>query len=238
MQHTFIPFALALSLGACTAGNGDEAILITKNVVAGDACSFSSAASEAGLLHGTINVHSPNGYRLHPQMLSRIEAREGFEDQRTILTKGAHVDITFADPALANVGGGALTKFDSLFSAPLLPNGGVTDGAFEAIPAALLDAIATAKGTASFRTELIVKATVFGEMAGDEVTSNEFQFPVTVCSDCVVNVLVDANNVALACPVMMETLNKGNACNVFQDGLVDCCTRSGALVCPAPVMLP
>ncbi len=231
MQHTFIPFALALSLGACTAGNGDEAILITKNVVAGDGCSFSSASGEAALLHGTISAYSPSGYRLHPQMLSRITAREGFEDQRTILTKGAHVDITFADTSLAGVGGGALTKFDSLFSAPLSPNGGVTDGAFEAVPAALIDAIRTSKGTATFRTELIVKATVFGEMAGDEVTSNEFQFPVTVCNDCVLNTIG-------ACPSMAELANTGNPCNPFQDGVVDCCMSGANLVCPAPVVLP
>ena len=120
----------------------------------------------------------------------------------------------------------------------MAPNGGVTDGAFEAVPAALLAAIVGVKGTATFRTELIVKATVFGEMAGDDVTSNEFQFPITVCSDCVLNVLRDAMDAPVACPAMMEIANKGNSCNVFQDGVVDCCTKSGMLICPAPVVLP
>ncbi len=234
MHRTFITAALALSLGACTAGNGDEAILVTKNVTPGDGCTFTSSASEPGLFHGTISSLSDRSYRLHPQMQSRISGVEGRDEQRTIITKGAHVDISFANPA-DQVGDASLLHFDSLFSAPVFPNGGITDGAFDIVPADLIKAIRDAKGTASFRLELIVKVVVYGDMSGSDVTSQEYQYPVTVCSDCVVNVLAEK------CPVTEALTNLGNPCNPFQDGMVDCCMTDatpGKLMCPAPVVIP
>ncbi len=232
MHRTFITAALALSLGACTAGNGDEAILVTKNVTPGVGCTFVSATSEASLSHGMISALSDRSYRLHPQLQSRISGDQAHNEQRTIITNGAHVDIAFAD-ASEKVGADALLHFDSLFSTPVYPNGGITDGAADIVPADLIKAIKDAKGTAAFRTELIVKVVVFGDMSGTDVTSQEFQYPVTVCSDCVVNVL------PAACPATVALVNPGNPCNPYQDGTVDCCKDStGKLMCPAPVVLP
>ncbi len=231
MHHTFITAVLALSLGGCTAGNGDEAILIIKNVVPGAGCTFASTSAESGLFHGTINALSDRNYRLHPQMQSRISTVKGHDDQRTIITKGAHVDISFVDTG-EQVGSDALLHFDSLFSAPVLPNGGITDGAFDIVPADLIRAIRDAKAGASFRTELIAKVVVFGDMSGSDVTSQDYQFPVTVCSDCVVNIL------PAACPARTALANAGNPCNPFQDGMVDCCKdATGKLMCPAPVVV-
>lgn len=232
MHRTFITVALAASLGACTAGNGDEAILVTKNVTPGDGCTFVSATSEASQAHGTISAFSDSSYRLHPQMQSRVSGVQGMDEQRTIITKGAHVDITFADPA-EKVGDNSLLHYDSLFSAPVYPNGGITDGAFDAVPLDLIKAIKAAKGTTPFRVELIVKSVVYGDMSGSDVTSQEFQYPVTVCSDCVVNIL------PAACPATMELANPGNSCNPYQDGTVDCCMTDetpAKLLCPAPVV--
>ncbi len=230
MHHTFITVALALSLGACTAGNGDEAILLTKNVVPGPGCTFASSLAEPALFHGTINAKSPRSYRLHPQMQSRISTLAGKEDQRTIITRGAHVDVEFANSADDIGAPAALTHFDTLFSAPLFPNGGVTDGAFEVVPAELIAAINTSHQGAAFSTELLVKVVVYGDMSGTDVTSQEFQFPVTVCTDCVLNIL------PVACPATEMLLNPGNPCNPYQDGTVDCCMAGDKLMCPAPVV--
>ena len=57
-----------------------------------------------------------------------------------------------------------------------------------------------------------------------------------MCNDCVVHVLTDDMDKPLTCPVpTTTTVNKGNSCNPFQDGPVDCCTQGTSLVCPATV---
>jgi len=232
MQRAFIPVCLAISLGACLASNGDEGIIITKNVaVSGDACTFTSSAGEAFLPHGTISTYATSGYKLIPQMQSRITALAGQEDQRTILVRGARVDIAFADSSLDDLKADGLTHFEALFSAPLPPNGGIIDGFFDLVPIGLIEAIAARAGTTErYRTELIATIKVFGDMAGSEITSQDFQFPVTVCNDCVVNIVG-------ACPLPLgSTVSAGNPCNPYQDGVIDCCQDATAgLVCPATV---
>jgi len=249
MQRPSVPFVFAAALGACVASNGDEGIFVTKNVAPGADCSFTADVAEPFVSHGTIDLHSPSGYRFHPQMQSRISADAGQEDARTVLLRGARVDIDlvstdasgnklFSTSELAALKTAGATHFQSLFSAPLRPNGGIADGAFELIPTSLLQAIAEKAGssTASFRTEVVGKVVVYGDMSGDEITSQEFQFPVTVCNDCVVNVLEDGTGAPLTCPVPAGTVvEQGNSCNPFQDGTVDCCSAGTSLQCPATV---
>lgn len=245
MQRLLVPIVFAAALGACVASNGDEGIFITKNVAPGAGCTFTGAADEQFLAHGTYALGAPAPYQFHPQMQSRITAETGQEDARTILLRGARVDLEFADTTLftaaelATLKTSGATHFKSLFSAPLLPNGGITDGSFDLIPVALGDAV-TAKAGAGFRTEVIAKVVVFGDMSGDEVTSQEFQFPVTLCADCVTNLLTSPAGAPLACPVPDgTTVSPGNECNPFQDGTVDCCLQTdGTALCPAPIAPP
>lgn len=234
-----LALSLAAALGACVADNGDEGIFITKNVVPGEGCTFSASESSAFLSHGTWSALSPVGYRFNPQMKSRISALADQEDQRTIITRGARVDIEFGDPNLAAkldlaaLEANGVTKFESLFSAPIAPNGGITDAGFDLITRRLIDEIAAVEpallsGT-PFRTEIIASAVVYGHMSGAEVTSQPFRFPVTLCNDCVVNVIG-------ACPVAGDVEPRaGNPCNPYQDGVVDCCTSGEDVICPAIV---
>jgi len=241
-----LPTVCALSvaaLGGCAAENGDEGIFITSNIAASDTCSFSASGSEPFLSHGTFSVHSRFGYRLHPLMKSRVTATTTQTDARTVIVEGARVTLTFPDEgvlgaaqqdALRNSG---IMRFTSLFSAPLTPNGGLATGEFDLITPALLDELIAAKGNGilavdapSFRAELVATVVVYGDMAGSEITSQEFQYPVTICNDCIVNELG-------ACPLPMGTVltNTGNACNPYQDGNVDCCRMGADVVCPATV---
>lgn len=245
MRSFTIPLTLLAALGAgCVDDSSDGGIFVSKAVAVGETCSFSSTATEAFLPHGVLSVFSTGGYQLFPQMTSRITATDTQIDQRTIILQGARVDIEITDDELAGeldlqqLQDDGITKFQSRFTAPLLPNGGVTDGAIEAITPELIDAIAAVrpdlKNTASnrevFRTELLAHVTVFGDMAGDEITSQKFTFPVTLCNDCVVNILGPCDLPAGTTP------SEGNACNAFQDGTVDCCVEAtGALTCPGRV---
>jgi len=244
MRSFTIPLLLA-GLGACVDDSSDGAIFITKNVAPGDDCTFTSTEGELFLPHGVWSVHSTGGYQMFPQMKSRITAAADQIDQRTIILQGARVDIELADPALradldlARLQAEGITKFQSRFSAPLLPNGGITDGAIELLTRRLIDEIIAVRpgidnvnqdAAPAFSTELLASVVVFGQLAGDEVTSQSFTFPVTLCNKCVVNIVG-------ACPLPEDAAPRtGNSCNQFQDGNVDCCVNgSGGLVCPATV---
>lgn len=224
---------VSLGLAACAADEGDESIIVSKNVVPGDMCTFGASSAEQFLPHGEVSAFAKRGYTLYPQLTSRIVATDAQLQQRTITLKGARVDLTFPDPALAGVTG---IKFESRFSGPLAPNGGITDVGFELIPTSVIDQIRSAIGatpttTDSKRAEVIAKVVIFGDLSGDEVTSASYEYPVTVCNDCVTNVIG-------TCPLPAGSVVGGtpNPCNPYQDGTIDCCAMGNDVVCPATVV--
>jgi hypothetical protein len=187
----------------------------------------------------------------------------GQESMRTVALMGAKIDlvvgpITVEDPlgnltfSCAAEGASAcfteaertalamsaVTKFRSLFSAPLAPNGGLSTATFDLIPTAAVREIQRKAGTvpagARLHAQVVATATIYGQLGGGEVESLPFVYPVTVCNDCVVNV-------GKACAETPASFmpRPGNPCNPFQDGVVDCCTdAAGALVCPAVGTMP
>ena len=70
-----------------------------------------------------------------------------------------------------------------------------------------------------------VRIRVFGSTNTQDLESDPFDFPLYVCSGCLI-----AN--VLACPFTAAAANKGNECNVAQDNFVDCCSLNGQLFCP------
>lgn len=226
----------ALTGAAGCADSGDEAIMVMKNVHPDDEdCVSTAAANEVGIARGSLEVLVPSGYLFFAQLKSRITALAGQEDQRTIFTSGANVDITFPGSEffdateLAELRERNLTRFKQPFVTPISPNGGLTDVPFDLIPEALVEEIAIkADLTKRFRIEAQATFTVIGEMAGGEVTSQPYTYGVTIGNN------VSINNVGacagLADGFMAQT---GYACNPFQDGVVDCCTSGNNLLCPA-----
>lgn len=229
--------SLVFPLVGCVAadGAGDEAIYVVKAVAANDSCSFSATDTEPYIGHGEINVFSPNPYLIYPQLRSRIVTSNAAEQEmKTIQVHGARVTLDFKDKTIGSVVSAANKKFQTLFTAPLAPNeGSVTDTRFELIPDGALAEIAASVGPGEkLDTEVVASLVVFGDLAGDEVVSQAFQFPVTICSDCVIGNLAP-NGTLPACP--LTSARAGNACNPYQDGIVDCCLQDGALVCPGAV---
>ena len=230
MQRASILISLGLALTACAANQGDEGIFITKNVAPGMGCSFAATANEPFHAHGTVSVLS-SGYRIYPQLVSKITATDKNVEARTIQARGARVDIVSTDPALAGISMDA-RHFESRFAAPIAPNGGITDAEFIGISEAYLKEVAAIKGTAAFESEVIVHAVVYGDLSGSEVTSqSDWEYPVTICNNCVINVIN-------TCPLPAGTVVRDarGVCSQFQDGFVDCCSLPGnQLQCPAAV---
>ncbi len=239
MRTRFVAAAIAvgaLTLAACADDSGGG-LIIRQNLAptATDGCTFSPDLTAPYFARGTISMLSQQPYVLTPLIESRITAPEGQESQRTVLIRGARVDARIESITVNNQSvevdtsdfpEGSL-KFTSLFSAPLAPNGGLSVGDFDLLTSSLIATLRDRYGAqGSARVQVVAEVRVFGDLGGDEIESDTFSYPVTVCNDCIVN------NVG-ECPTMAE-VRTGNPCNPFQDGVVDCCTSGGNLLCPAP----
>lgn len=232
--------SLLLVFAACTVDSGDESFIIRNNLAPpSDGCAFTADLAAPILPRGQIRTDSPIPYLLDPLFESRIVAPEGKESQRTIFVKGAKVELVIGPIESIDASGTVsldttteTVKFESLFSTPIPPNGGLSAGQFDLVS---LDALAriNAKTNPANRihAQIVATSTVFGDYYGDQIESAPYQYPVTACNDCV---FLSAGT----CPLPMGTLLRGgNVCNPFQDGVVDCCTdpTSGNLICPATV---
>lgn len=229
---------LAASVG-CVAETGGEAMVIRQNLAPGDSgCTFMPSPTAPFYSRGAIDLLSPVPYAMTPLIESRITAVMGQESQQTIALRGARVDLELG-PISFEVNGAVQTnetteivKFRSLFSAPLAPNGGFSTAHFDVLPTTALATIRgkLPAGAIHVHAQAVATVVVYGDLGGDEVEGVPFVYPVTVCDDCVVNVL------SATCPLPMgTTVRTGNVCNPFQDGVVDCCGAGAGLRCPATV---
>ncbi|HWU90471.1 MAG TPA: hypothetical protein VN253_24570 [Kofleriaceae bacterium] len=252
---------LATAAAGC-AGTGDEGLVIRNNLApSGTSCSITASRSAPFQARGSLSTSSPVPYVLTPLIESRITAPAGQENSRTVSLMGARIDLElgpitvedaqgglvfscaaegasacFGDAERAALADAGTTKFRSLFSAPLAPNGGLSSASFDLVPTAAIREILRKAGTvpagARLHAQVVATATVYGNLNGSEVEGPPYVYPVTVCNDCVVNVVG-------ACATTPATFmaRPGNPCNPYQDGVVDCCSNGGALVCPAVGML-
>lgn len=234
---------LAVSLcafAACTSDSGGGVIIRQNLAPPGDGtCALSPALDAPFIARGTIAMSSPLPYILTPLLQSRITSLMGQESARTVSMRGARVSLTIEGASVDDTAMDLDTtgfpvgaaKFTSLFSAPVAPNGGLTVGEFDIVPTSFLAAVAAKTGTAGrVHVQAVAQITVYGDLGGGEIESEPFFYPVTICNDCILNVVA-------ACPLPTAAMvNTGNACQPYQDGVIDCCSNpDGTLVCPATV---
>ena len=217
-----------VALAGCLAHSGDEGMVVLNNTaITGNMCTLLGTAGQAFQTQGVISSLSPFAYVLTPFLQSKISVGDPTDVaqvlQRTIQLQGARVDLSVA--------GGKVSlpnnHFAALFSGDLPPQGTANVG-FDLVPPEDIAAINSALGPATTpgSVTVIASAVVYGTMGGNEIDSNPFQYPVTVCNNCVVTDLG-------ACKGLMAgTISVGNPCNPYQDGVLDCCEGTG-LVCPA-----
>jgi hypothetical protein len=238
-MRRLVTIVLISSSAAACATNGGESIIVLKNVVPADGCTFNSSESEAFVTHGTLDLAFDHPYLFAGQMKSRVVlsadptgtgSTTSDIDAKTIFLRSANIDLAFPNPPFALTGlSPGLTHFKKLFSAVLRPES-ITDATFELIPADLTKEI-LAINAAPPNIEVEATFTIIGDMGGNSVSSQPFVFPVTL-----------GNNLTLhnqgTCPLPKGTVvDPGNPCNIAQDGDVDCCTdaTTNTLVCPATV---
>jgi hypothetical protein len=232
---------VAAALAGCAADNGDEGILILSNSAPpDDSCSFTGSEDQAFLSRGNLSVFATEGYEMHPLMKSKIIATEDKINERTIAVEGARINLTFPDETVFSAAqqddfrSRGIMRFTQLFAAPLTPNGGTSNGRFDIVTPALLSELIAAKGAAitgpdEFLVQVVATVVVYGDVAGEEVVSQEFQYPVNISNNRIVRVLG-------TCPLPAGTVvAQGNFCNPYQDGVVDCCSVGTGIRCPATI---
>jgi hypothetical protein len=232
-----IPFTLL----ACV-DTGDEGIYVLNNTaVTGETCSLTGAPSQAMVGHGLISVYSPTAYVMTPLVQSRIKSAENVDDiSKTIQLRGADIRLTIKAVSIERDGNFMVTNpetmlpgFSVLFSGSI-PPGGSVNAFVDLIPPGTIRQIAQMSGADlnidSLNSEVQAEVVIKGDLAGDSVESQPFYYPVTICNDCVV-----VNNGA--CPMTLMAPRSGNACNPYQDGIVDCCVdASNNLICPGTTL--
>lgn len=241
MLRVLAPALFTLAFAGCVADNGGEGFVIVSNelIMTGiPQCTVLAASTGPFLSRGEISTRSTSGYVLTPVLQSQITSESTADMlQRTITLQGANVELTVDALTIGHADGtftkatppvlqGTDGKFLSQFSGSLAP-GGLTGAIFEIVPVTTMAAIKQAAGAGAGDTidaEVTANIKPFGEMGGSRVDGHPFKYPVSVCSDCVVRDIG-------ACPV--TATNKGNPCNVYQDGIVDCCESANGLLCPA-----
>lgn len=214
--------ALTLLLTSACADGGDEGFHIVHNLAPPSDCTYSPGGPF--MSSGLMDVNSPQPYVFTPEIESRITVVDNQNiAQRTIVLRGARIEVQNAQT------GATLGKLTSLFSASLTPGGKVAV-AFDIITPEMA-AMAGASGDT--RVQLVAKITAYGALGGsDEIDSVPFQYPVTVCDGCILDI-------AGTCPLPFgSTVIDTRTCHEFQDGRVTCCTDNGELVCPAVLSPP
>jgi hypothetical protein len=131
------------------------------------------------------------------------------------------------DRAPRNSADYALLHYSIPWAASIGSGGGLLASRVAAFPIALAARIAATGDVGVSRTSMVVnvRVRVFGSTSTQDLESDPLDFPVYVCSGCLV-----AN--VLTCPFTVEPSNPGNPCNVSQDNYVDCCSLNNELICP------
>ncbi len=247
MARSIVSAALPLLVlaGACVDNNADSGLVILRNIAPELGCAVDPTSSTVRT-SGILEDDAAFGYVFTPVVRNDLVTVEGENvTAKSIFVTGARVTIDFYDPTLfteaeqATFDTDGLTKFIVPTSGAIDPDGGVQTFHLEIVPTELLAKIAPKLAAMTTdptpETVLDVRVQFFGTRSGDDVSSNTFRYPVTVCHDCLTNVL----GPCAALPTDVE-IRDGGACGPDQDGVIDCCLAADLTtrVCPAVPPVP
>jgi hypothetical protein len=227
--------ACVASMSACKHDDSTlfvQDVLAAQPVTAGEECSFTSDPTQPFISSGVFDIafgrqgYEPT-YLIGNQAVPEVNSQQLQTETDIITVQGAIVRITDSS-------GNQVANFTRLAAATVYPSTGSVPG-YAPITVTTIDQ-ATVQGDADLQsnvstggtTRLVTYVTFFGiTTGGNSIQSGEFEFPVDVCSGCLigfsstdVNPLLPTPNCALAASSSSTSLP--SPCVQGQDFTVDC----------------
>jgi hypothetical protein len=207
-------------------------VLAGQPVTAGQQCTFSDDPTQAFISSGVLDIalaqdYNPT-YLIGNQSVAEVNSQQLQTETNIITVQGAVVRI------VDGTSGAQLSTFTRLAAATVYPSSGSVPG-YEPITVTTLDsntiqhdALLLANVGGGGITRLVTYVTFFGvTTGGDNIQSDEFEFPVDVCSGCLISFSATDDNPHAAQPNCLLAGASGATaapapCVTGQDFPIDC----------------
>ncbi len=220
--------SLVVFSSACT--DGGSVLVILQNQVPDGNCTISGSPGNLFRSRGVMDVNSRGGYLFTPVVQNVAIGDRSDPSEHLVTIQGGDIEVVFPE-GFTGTEGIPDTKFTTLFSGAISPDGSTTAFGFEVLTGNFLEGVKATGNLAADGSNfvtLVAKVSVYGEMDGGTVQSEEFNYPIDVCDGCLITDLGDCS--ALPAGFVGESF----AClGHIQDAFHTCCTIGGNLLCPA-----
>jgi hypothetical protein len=173
----------------------DDSSLFVQNVIfpqpqgAGTECTYTANPSQLFLSVGTLDTAFRNDYEAVFLLANQLVAVAGQSNSTEVMTETNDINIQGAIVRVTDAAGNQLDSFTSLTSGTVYASVGGTPGYAVASATAISSKALAAAGTPANggTVTLVSYLKFFGHtLGGDYIESNEFEFPVDVCNNCLV----------------------------------------------------
>lgn len=211
--------AAALSLAAVLASGcvGERAFFISSNY---SQCVPAGTESAVGLSAGTLDLKGQQGYLFYPELRNDMLATaqsDGEPERNRLILRRFEVDLDLGALG-SNVGvPSQLTSFAVPATGLIEPGGALLVAGVPLVPAALATILA-GKQLPIGGGLITAKVQAVADHNGSDLKSLEFEYPIQVCSGCLMSV-----DPAAACPSIRPAAATSNSCGLPQDDKVFCC---------------
>lgn len=210
--------AAAFSLTAVLASGcvGERAFFISANY---SQCVPSDTETAVGLSVGTLDLQGARGYLFYPELRNDMLASAGTDgepERNRLILRRFEVDL---DLGVLGQGVGVpaqLTSFAVPATGLIEPGGALVVAGVPLVPAALV-AILSGKQLPIGGGLITAKVQAVADHNGSDLKSLEFEYPIQVCSGCLMVSPVSAD-----CPATQPAATS-NSCGLPQDEKVFCC---------------
>jgi hypothetical protein len=214
-----IPGAAA---GGCAADNPNSMIILG-NTAPGAMCTFSASESGPFLFHGVLDLNRASSYVVVPTVFSGQQIMAGEPQTAGIITfSGAHVEISGVNSqdsltVVEALGADNTVRDPEDCAGAVDPNGGLGICSVTVLDVGQVAALNGIVGDQIVPIRATIQ--VQGEVRGNTVESNTFQYQIDICRGC----LIDER--AVPCMDIMAELGD-SACMLGQDRPAICCQTS------------
>ena len=246
-----IPFAprllvlAALSGSAVGCGRVPGQLVFLHNQAPDPGCAISAEEDHPYIGTSTVDVSlvrasAESGLWVFPLLKNNLPGSMEGPDPNQIFISSFAVDISmltgpeplrmFFNNLESTEASRLLLHYKTPWSGTVKPGGGTLATAVAGLPTDLAARIAGQPDISEVPALwLNVKIRAFGSSTNQTYESDAFDYPVSICSGCLVGNIQP-------CPYRAPPANSGNPCNIAQDGIVDCCITGNDRICPPPVV--